>query len=139
MQSISEALKLYEKEADISKLRIWGYRNVWFKFHPASANIYVPVSLNSMAIMENAFMESFGSQKNASFPSWDYDGPFCRLARKIQVDQYLKIKTCLGRDFFIKNDHPRLRAAHGFVFIKELTPQEFYQHSLELRKSTENL
>ncbi len=99
MQSISEALKLYEKEADISKLRIWGYRNVWFRFHPASANIYVPVSLNSMAIMENAFMESFGSQKNASFPSWDYDGPFCRLARKIQVDQYLKIKTCLGRDY----------------------------------------
>ncbi len=138
MQSITEALKMYEKEADISKLRIWGYRNVWFKFHPASANIYVPVSLNSMAIMENAFMESFGSQKNASFPSWEFDGPFCRLARKIQVDQYLKIKTCLGRDFFIKNEHPRLRATHGLVFIKELTPQEFYQHSLELRKSTEN-
>lgn len=139
MQSISEALKLYEKKYDISRLRVWGYRNVWFKFHPASANIYVPVSLNSMAIMENAFMESFGSQRDASFPSWEYDGPFCRLARKIQVDQYLKIKTCLGRDYFIRNDHPRLRAAHGFVFIKELTPQEFYQHSMELRKSTENL
>jgi glucosamine-6-phosphate deaminase len=79
------------------------------------------------------------SQKSASFPSWEFDGPFCRLARKIQVDQYLKFKTCLGRDFFIKHDHPRLRAAHGLVFIKELTPKEFYQHSMELRKSTENL
>jgi len=139
LQSITEALKLYEKDHDISNLRIWGYRNVWFRFHPASANIYVPVSLNSMAIMENAFMQSFGSQKSASFPSYEFDGPFCRLARKIQVDQYLKIKTCLGRDFFIKNDHPRLRATHGMVFIKELTPKEFYQHSMELRKSTENL
>lgn len=139
LQSITEALKLYEKDHDISNLRIWGYRNVWFRFHPASANIYIPVSLNSMAIMENAFMESFGSQKSASFPSWEFDGPFCRLARKIQVDQYLKIKTCLGRDYFIKNEHPRLRATHGLVFIKELTPTEFYQHSMELRKSTENI
>ena len=139
MQAITAALRMYEKDTDISKLRIWGYRNVWFRFHPASANIYVPVSLNSMAIMENAFLESFGSQKTASFPSWDYDGPFCRLARKIQVDQYQKIKTCLGRDFFYKNPHPRLRATRGLVFLKELTPSEFYQHSLALKKSTENL
>ena len=139
LQAITEALKLYEKEEDISNLRIWGYRNVWHRFHPASTNIYVPVSLNSMAIMENAFMESFGSQRSASFPSWEFDGPFCRLARKIQVDQYLKIKTCLGRDFFIKNEHPRLCATHGFVFIKELTPKEFYRHSEESRRVTENL
>jgi len=138
LQAITEALRMYEKDHDISNLRIWGYRNVWFKFHPASANIYVPVSLNSMAIMENAFMESFGSQRAASFPSFEFDGPFCRLARKIQVDQYLKIKTCLGRDFFITNGHPRLRATHGLVFLKELTAAEFYDHSMTLRKTTES-
>jgi len=84
-------------------------------------------------------MESFGSQRTASFPSYEYDGPFGGFAKKILVDQYLKIKTCLGRDFFILNEHPRLRATHGLVFIKELSPEEFYKHSMELKKSTENL
>ena len=139
LQAITEALKMYQKEADISKMKIWGYRNVWFRFHPASANIYVPVSLNSLAILQNAFMESFSSQKTASFPSPELDGPFCDVARKIQVDQYLKIKTCLGRSFFINNEHPRLRATHGMVFIKEMTPAEFFEHSMELKKSTENV
>ncbi len=139
LQAITEALKMYQKEADISNLKIWGYRNVWYRFHPSVANIYVPVSLNSMAIMDNAFMESFGSQRTASFPSYEYDGPFGGFAKKILVDQYLKIKTCLGRDFFILNEHPRLRATHGLVFIKELSPEEFYKHSMELKKSTENL
>ena len=139
LQAITEALKMYQKDTDISKLKIWGYRNVWFRFHPASANIYVPVSLNSLAILQNAFLESFSSQKTASFPSPELDGPFCDVARKIQVDQYLKIKTCLGRNFFINNEHPRLRATHGMIFIKEMTPTEFFEHSMELKKSTENI
>ncbi|MHB8579800.1 MAG: hypothetical protein ACYDA4_08060 [Ignavibacteriaceae bacterium] len=46
-QTISEALSLYRKEIDIYNLRIWGYRNVWYRFHPAEAVIYIPVSLNS--------------------------------------------------------------------------------------------
>lgn len=138
LQAISEALKIYEKQTGIKDIKIWGYRNVWYRFHPAEANLYIPVSLNSMAIMENIFLHSYGSQKTASFPSWEYDGPFCRLAQKIQVDQYQTLKKCLGKDFFLKNSHPRLRAAYGFVYIKELSLEEFYSHSLELRKLTEN-
>ena len=139
MQSITEALRLYEKDADVSKIKIWGYRNVWYRFHPAEANIYVPVSLNSFSILDNSFKYSFGSQKNASFPSWEYDGPFSRLAQKVQADQYDIIRTCLGKDYFICHKNPRVRAAKGMVFIKELTVKEFYQHSMRLKKLTENI
>ncbi len=137
LQAITEALRLYEKEADISKLKIWGYRNVWYRFHPAEANIYVPVSLNSFAILENIFMNSYGSQKDASFPSYEYDGPFYRLAQNIQVDQYRTIRLCLGKDFFLKHPIPRVRAAHGTVYLKELTLEEFYTKSIEIKKMTE--
>lgn len=138
LQAVSEALRIYSKETDISKLKIWGYRNVWYRFHPAEANIYIPVSLNSMAILDNTFMNCYGSQKDASFPSWEFDGPFCRLAQKIHVDQYQKIRMCIGKDFFLNHPIPRVRAAHGLLFLKELTVEEFYMHSMELKKLTEN-
>jgi glucosamine-6-phosphate deaminase len=138
LKATAEALKLYEKETGISDVKVWGYRNVWYRFHPAEANIYVPVSLNSMAIMENTFLNSYGSQRAASFPSWEYDGPFSRLAQSIQVDQYQTMKTCLGKDFFIKHDHPRIRSAYGMMYLKELSMEEFYSLSIELRKLTEN-
>jgi len=94
--------------------------------------------LNSMAILENTFMYCYGSQKDASFPSWEYDGPFCRLAQKIQVDQYQKIRTCIGKNFFMNHPVPRARAAHGMLFLKELSVEEFYKHSIELKKLVEN-
>jgi len=137
MQAIAEALKLYEKETDISNIKIWGYRNVWHRFHPSEANIYVPVSLNSFAIMDSVFKYSYGSQRDASFPSYELDGPFSRLAQNIHVEQYQTIRNCLGRDFFLKHDIPRIRAAHGMVFIKELTTEEFYKHTRELKRLTE--
>ncbi len=139
LQAITEALRLYGKESDLSKLKIWGYRNVWYRFHPSEANIYVPVSLNSFAILENSFMYSFGSQKNASFPSWEYDGPFYKLAQKVQTEQYQIISNCLGKDYFINHPVPRVRAAHGMVFIKELNIENFYKLSLRLKKLTENI
>ncbi len=138
LQATAEALKLYEKETGINNIKVWGYRNVWYRFHPAEANIFIPVSLNSMAIMENTFLNSYGSQRAASFPSWEYDGPFSRLAQRIQVEQYQTIRLCLGKDFFLKHSHPRVQAAYGMVYLKELTQAEFYSLSSELRKLTEN-
>lgn len=137
MQAISEALQLYEKYSGNSNIKVWGYRNVWYRFHPAEANIYVPVSLNSFAILENTFMKSFSSQKGASFPSWEYDGPFNRLVQKIQVEQYNTLRECLGKDFFLKHPHPRIRAAKGINFLRELSLEEFYKHTRELKKLTE--
>ncbi len=139
LQATSDALRIYQKETDTSNLRIWGYRNVWYRFHPAEANLFIPVSLNSFSIMEDIFMHSYGSQKDASFPSWEIDGPFCRLAQKIQVEQYNTTRLCLGKDFFIHHPIPRVRAAHGMVYLKELNLEEFFTKSIELRKLTENI
>jgi len=138
LQATAEALKLYEKETGINNIKVWGYRNVWYRFHPAEANIFIPVSLNSMAIMENTFLNSYGSQRAASFPSWEYDGPFSRLAQRIQVEQYQTIRLCLGKDYFLKHSYPRVQAAYGMVYLKELSQEEFYALSSELRKLTEN-
>ncbi|MFC1556509.1 glucosamine-6-phosphate deaminase [candidate division KSB1 bacterium] len=138
LQAFTEALKLYEEKTGRADIRVWGYRNVWYRFHPSEANIFVPVSLNMFSIMENAFMNTFISQKQASFPSYEHDGPFSGLAQKIQVEQYQKLKTCLGRTWF--NEHPSalVRATRGLVFLKEMTLDELYSHSRILRKSTEN-
>ena len=138
MQAIAEAIKSYVKRKGRKEPEIWGYRNVWYRFHPAEANVFVPVSLNSMAILENAFVNAFGSQRDASFPSYELDGPFSRLAQKIQAEQFQMLKTCLGEDFFNENDHPRLRACHGLCFIKKMNVGEFIEQTMALRKKMES-
>ncbi|HOI29859.1 MAG TPA: glucosamine-6-phosphate deaminase [Melioribacteraceae bacterium] len=137
LQTITEALKVYGNETDISQLKIWCYRNVWNRFHPAEANMFIPVSLNSFAILENIFMNSYGSQRDASFPSFEYDGPFSRLVQKIQSEQYQTVRLCLGKDFFMNHPVPRVRAAHGMIYLLELPLNEFYTKSIELKKLTE--
>ena len=139
MQALTEALKQYEQQEDRHDIEVWGYRNVWYRFHPAEANIYVPVSLNMFSILDNAFKNAFISQKDASFPSYEYDGPFSELAQKIQVEQYAKLKICLGREFFYEHPSPLIRATRGLVFLKNMTLPEFYAHSRELQRRTENV
>ncbi len=139
MQAVSTALKMYQEENGNKEIEIWGYRNVWYRFHPSEANRFVPVTHNTRAILDHAFIHAFGSQRDASFPSYEYDGPFSGLAQKIQVDQYQKMKTLLGRDYFYENSDSRIRSTRGFVFLKVMTLEEFHQKSMELRKSTENI
>ena len=140
LQAITKALKLYEESnSEISKIRIWGYRNIWYRFHPSEANVYIPVSLNMFALQDNSFKNAFLTQKDASFPSYEHDGPFSELAQKIQVEQYNTLKTCLGRSFFYEHPSALIRATRGMVFIKEMSLQDFYTHSREIKKKTENL
>jgi glucosamine-6-phosphate deaminase len=135
LQAVASALKMYEEHSGNSSIKVWGYRNVWYRFDPSEANLYVPVSLNSLSLLHTAFMNCFGSQRAASFPSYDHDGPFSELAQNIQVEQYSVIKTCLGNDYFLKNNHPRLRAARGMIFLKEMNLDEFYTKVRELKKA----
>jgi len=139
LQATTEALKLYAKEANRTNIEVWGYRNVWYRFHPGEVNIYVPVSLNMFALQDNAFKNAFLSQRDASFPSYDYDGPFSELAQKIQVEQYQMLKTCLGRKYFNEHKSALIRATRGMVFLKKMDLNGLYQHSLKLKKQTENL
>jgi len=139
MQATAEALRIYLKRSGKTGLKIWGYRNVWFRFDPSEANVYVPVTMAMFATGHDAFMNSFSSQKAASFPSYEYDGPFSKLAQRIQVQQYRTIKTCLGREWFHNHQSALIRAARGLVFLKEMSPEEFFHSCRELRKSVENI
>ncbi len=135
MQAVSEALKMHKSKKDI---KVLGYRNVWFRFQPHEANIFVPVSLNMMTLQNESFMNTYITQKSASFPSYEFDGPFPLLAQTIQVEQYEMLKTCLGRDYFFDHSSALIRATRGFVFLKSMKLEEFFKHSRELKKKAEN-
>jgi glucosamine-6-phosphate deaminase len=137
LQAVAEAVRMFANDAGGEALKIWGYRNVWYRFEPAEVNLMVPVSLNTLSLLHTAFMNCFGSQSAASFPSPEHDGPFSELAQKIQVEQYGMIKTCLGKDFFLKHPHPRLRAARGMIFLKEMSLAEFNAKVRALKNATE--
>ena len=138
LQAIAAALKIYQKEVPgKDKIKVWGYRNVWYRFHPAEANLFVPVTFNGMAILHDSFLNAFKSQADASFPSYEYDGPFSGLAKQIHVKQYQYMQTVLGQDFFYQNKDSRIRSARGLVYLKIMDLEEFYQRARELKKSTE--
>ena len=139
LQAIAEAIRIWEKEKDLSNVRIWGYRNVWYRFDPAEANLMFPVSLNSMAVLRDTFMTCYLSQKEASFPSYELDGPFCDLTQKIWVEQHATMELALGKDFWYQNEHPHLRATHGLVFLKEMTVDDFLSQARSLEESVEGI
>ena len=137
LQAIAEALRQWSLERDLSELRIIGYRNVWFRFLPFEANVFVPVSLNSMAVLNQSFRDCYVSQVNASFPSPAYDGPFSDLSQQVWVEQFKQVQLILGKDFFYENESPKIRGTHGMVYYKQMYINEFLQHARELEKSVE--
>lgn len=139
LQAIAEAVRLWGKEEDLSNLRIWGYRNVWFKFHAAEANVIVPVSLNAMAVMDNSFTNCYLSQVDASFPSYMLDGKFSDLAKDIWVEQLKDIQLILGKDYFYQSESPRIRSTHGMLYYKEMNIEQFMSEARELEKSMEGI
>ena len=139
LQVIAEALKMWSQEEDLSNLRVWGYRNVWYRFHPAEANRIVPVSLNAMGVMDEAFTHSYLSQVEASFPSYQHDGKFSDLTKKIWVEQLKTVQLLIGKHYFYQNESPRVRSTHGLLFFKEMTLEEFLTNARELEKSMEGV
>lgn len=139
LQTIAEALRLWSKEEDLSKLRIWGYRNIWYRFHPAEADVLVPVSLNAMYALNETFQDCYVSQVDASFPSYELDGHFCELARKIWVEQLKDMQLLLGKNYFYQNPHPRVRGAHGMIYFRDMALEEFLLHARALQESMEGM
>ena len=139
LQAIADAVRLWKKETDLSHLRIWGYRNVWYRFHPAEANVLVPVSLNAMAVLEDSFTNCYLSQVDASFPSYQHDGKFSELTQITWVDQLKIIQLLLGKNYFYQNESPRIRSTHGFLYFKEMDVEEFLNSARELEKSMEGM
>ena len=139
LQAVSEALRLYEKESGRSDIKVLGYRNVWYRFHPSESNTFVPVSLNMLTLQHYSFMNTYISQRDASFPSYEHKGPFSELSQKVQVQQYEMLSTALGRDFFYEHESALVRATRGFVFVRIMELEEFYTFSREIRRRAENI
>ena len=137
LQTIAEAVRIWNKTEDLSELRIWGYRNVWYRFDVDEADIIVPVTLNSMAIMRSTFNNCYLSQKEASFPSYEFDGPFCDLSQNIWVKQHKDLQLLLGRDYWYQNKNPHLRAVHGVVNLKEMNVNQFLSVARKLKQQME--
>jgi glucosamine-6-phosphate deaminase len=139
LQAIADAVRLWQKEKDLSGLRIWGYRNVWYKFHPAEASVIVPVSLNAMAVLEDSFTNCYLSQVDASFPSYQHDGKFSELTKHTWVEQLKTIQLLLGKNYFYESTSPRIRSTHGMLFFNEMNVDEFLATARELEKSMEGI
>jgi glucosamine-6-phosphate deaminase len=137
LQATAKAVELWRNSVTALNLKIIAYRNVWYRYHPAEANVYIPVSLNSLAVLQNSFRQCYLSQVDASFPSPELNGPFCDLAQKVWVDQLKEIQLLLGKDYFYENERPLIRATHGLIFCKELTVDEFLAEASEIARRTE--
>ena len=90
-----------------------------------------------MAILNSTFMNCYLSQKDASFPSYEYDGPFCELSQKIWVDQHKELQLLLGRDYWYRNENPHLRAVHGAVYLKEMNLDSFLSFATRIEDTIE--
>lgn len=139
LQAIAAAVKEWSKEEDLSKLRVVGYRNVWFRYNPWDVEVIVPVSMNSLATLDKSFTDCYLSQVNASFPSYQLDGKFSDLTQRVWMEQHKQIQFLLGKNFFYENDHPLLRATHGLIYMRELNVEDFLREALSLGKSVEGL
>jgi glucosamine-6-phosphate deaminase len=139
LKAIAAAVKEWKKEEDLSKLRVIGYRNVWFRFHPADTEIIAPVSLNALAILDSSFTDCYLSQVNASFPSYQLDGKFSQLTQRVWVEQLKQIQLLLGKNFFYQHERPLVRATHGLIYFRELSVDQFLHQADELEKSMEGV
>lgn len=134
LQAISTALHHYQEQSGRDNIEVWGYRNVWYRYQPFEANAFIPVSLMSMAVMQQTFLNSFISQAEASFPSYEFDGPFSGLAQKVQVEQYAQLLALLGREFFYQHTDSRIRSTRGMIFLKKMDLAQFHHYTDSQRK-----
>ncbi len=139
LQAIARAVEEWDKEEDLSNLRIVGYRNVWFQYNPWDVEVIVPVSLNALATLDKSFSECYVTQVNASFPSYQHDGKFSELTQSIWLEQHKQIQLLLGKNFFYQNSSPLLRATHGMVYLRELNVGQFLEEASRLGKSMEGI
>ena len=90
-----------------------------------------------MAVLNWSFKNCYISQVDASFPSYELDGPFSDLSQQVWVEQFKRVQLILGKDFFYENESPKIRATHGMIYHKEMKPDDFLMHARELEKSME--
>merc|ERR1712187_1066443 len=138
LQACTSAIQQYAEEEKPVDLTVWGYRNVWFRFDPHEVSTIIPVSLQTISTLNHMFLSSFESQRDAEFPAYEIQGPFCAMSQRVQVQQYGIIETCLGYQWFHEHPSELIRATRGLVFLREMSVEKLIEESRALRKSAEN-
>lgn len=130
LQVVAQALRM---SPHASHIKIWGYRNVWHRFSISEANMMLPVSASQMMDLDRMFVSCFSTQRQASFPSPYYDGPFSSMSRQIQTEQLSMVSTLLGDgvESLLPAD------CKGLIFLKEMALGEFLTSAQELKAGTE--
>jgi glucosamine-6-phosphate deaminase len=137
LQIVADAVRVQKEHGIRLPGRFWGYRNVWYRFHTSEANLFLPVSEPDILHMQHLFMDLFGSQREASFPSPEYKGPFSEYAALIQKEQFEMLCCCLGKEWFSGHKNPLVRSAVGFVFLMEMNPEELISRAGALQRYNE--
>ena len=132
--ALSTALEAYHHEHPDIDLHVWGYRNVWSRWHMTEVNTMIPVSLNSFAVIKNMFDTCYLSQRGAEFPSYEHDGPFSELAQKVWVEQMNDVCDLLGEDYFYRSDDPMMERAYGMIYLRDMTYAEFAEYMVPIRQ-----
>jgi glucosamine-6-phosphate deaminase len=76
---------------------------------------------------------------DASFPSYQHDGKFSDLTKRIWVEQLKQIQLLVGKNTFYQSKSPRTRSTHGLLYFKEMKLDEFLTNARELEKSMEGV
>jgi len=140
LQVVAAGLRISLNRGDLDGMPepiVWGYRNVWFVFTPSDATIYMPGSEADLQLMHDTFMSCFTTQKDASFPSPFYDGPFSEWSRHLQVCQANDLRVLLGEEYFKNHPDERVRECHGFIYIKAMFAEHFLKEVEELKSKFE--
>ena len=125
LQVAAQALRLSaDKKLGSNNCKIWGYRNayVWGRFEFA-----IPITAKTMIEMHSVFLVSFGCQRQAQYPSREYNGPF----------HTIESKYVLWNDYFDSQWNEQILMANGVILLKELTVAEFLKHEHDLRSKVE--
>jgi 6-phosphogluconolactonase/glucosamine-6-phosphate isomerase/deaminase len=141
LQVIAAGLKMAIGREDLKNPNpmIWGYRNVWFVFAPWEATLMIPCSEEDLQLMHDTFMSCFTTQKEASFPSPHYDGPFSAWSRHLQIEQKQQLVELLGEEYFSQHKDERVRNCHGFIFLRAMHAQTFLDECEGLKSKFENV
>merc|ERR1712228_256082 len=137
LQIVAQALRMGKSEKANLKPKIWGYRNVWHRFQICDSSIAIPISAKSMTKMHKVFLASFGCQKEAEFPSPEYDGPFSVLSQRFHIQQQKELRILLGAKYFDNHWNQQIKNADGFILIKEMDVDAFLSHADDLRSKIE--
>merc|ERR1711907_442799 len=138
LQAVTAAVQKHAEQTGREDLVIWGYRNLWFRFQPHEVSTIIPVSLQTISTLNHMFLSAFESQRDAEFPAYEIQGPFCLMSQRVQVQQYDMIETCLGYEWFHNHPSPMIRATRGLVFLREMSLSKLMEESRALRQQTEN-